>query len=321
VQFNAVWDNCGVKRIVPIALVALALFAIGFYVNARAPEAEVLGARKLCDLQDARINESSGLAASRRYSRDNLLWTQNDSGGKPEIYCVNLRGETVATALLQGATNVDWEDIGIAGDWIYIADTGDNWRRRENVTIYRVREPKLDPHKIGQSLEAVPEAMTLKYPDGAHDCETLLAIASGEVLLVSKNGGPSRIYKTPRPFRNGATQTLEQVGEYSFTGKSALSYLATGGSVAAGEKHLVIRTYTHAYEWTIPPRNDWKALWKTAPRVFELPPSKQGEGICYSADGRKYFTTSEGKHAPLFEVEPQRHRDTEIFEGEPGNRR
>jgi hypothetical protein len=160
-QFNAVWDNCGVKRIVPFALAAFALLSIPFFVNAQAPEAEVLIARKLCDLQDARINESSGLAASRRYSRDNLLWTQNDSGNTPEIYCVNPRGETVATVLLKGATNVDWEDIAVAGDWIYVADTGDNWRRRESVTIYRLREPEFDPEKTGQSLEAAPEAMTL----------------------------------------------------------------------------------------------------------------------------------------------------------------
>jgi hypothetical protein len=88
-----------------------------------------------------------------------------------------------------------------------------------------------------------------------------------------------------------------------FTGKTAFSYLATGGSVAGDEKHLVIRTYTHAYEWAIPSRNDWKTLWKSAPRIFELPPSKQGESICYSADGRKFFTTSEGAPAPLFEIE------------------
>jgi hypothetical protein len=197
---------------------------------------------------------------------------------------------------------VDWEDIGVAGGWIYIADTGDNLRRRESVVVYRLREPKFDPETLNQSLKVSCEKMTLKYPEGARDCETLLALGNGELFLVSKNGGPSIIYKTPRPFRNGTTQTLEPVGEYSFTGANAFSYLTTGGSVAHDGKHLVIRTYTHAYEWSIPQRNDWKALWKNAPRIIALPTSRQGESIAYSARGDRFFTTSEGEYAPLFEI-------------------
>jgi hypothetical protein len=272
-------------------------------LRADEPTAEVLIARKLCDLQDARINESSGLAASRRYAAQSLLWTHNDSGGEPALYTINPQGETVAEVLLQGATNVDWEDIAVAGDWIYVADTGDNLRRREDVTIYRVREPQLDANKTNQKLEVEPEAMTLKYPEGARDCETILVTAKGEVLVVSKNGGPSLIFKTPQPFQNGITQTLEQVGEYSFTGKTAYSYLTTGGSVSPDGKKLVIRTYTHAYEWQIPAKNNWRALWKTAPRKIELPPTKQGESIAYSADGSRFFLTSEGVPAPLFLLE------------------
>jgi hypothetical protein len=148
--------------------------------------------------------------------------------------------------------------------------------------------------------------MTLKYPAGARDCETILVTSKHEVLLVSKNGGPSIIYKTPQPFQDGATQTLQSVGEYSFTGKNAFSYLATGGSVAPDEKHLVIRTYTHAYEWTIPVKNDWRALWKNSPRKIELPPTKQGESITYSADGTTFFVGSEGVPAPLFILENER---------------
>jgi hypothetical protein len=288
------------------ALLFLILISHNFARAAETP-AQVLIARKLCDLQDARINESSGLAASRRYAAQNLLWTHNDSGGETRIFCVNLKGQTVAEVLLQNATNIDWEDLAISGDknnsWIYAGDIGDNLERRESITIYRICEPQFDPDKTGQVLNAQCEAMTLKYPDAPHNCEALMANARGEILLVSKNGGASKIFKTPQPFQNGATQMLEQVGEYSFTGATAWGYLTTGGSISADEKHLVIRTYTHAYEWKIPAQNDWKAMWKEKPRIFELAPSKQGESICYSASGAKFFTTSEGIPCPLFELE------------------
>src|SRR5690606_30306729 len=119
-------------------------------------------------------------------------------------FLFNRQGETVAEVLLQGAQNIDWEDMAIAGDWVYVGDFGDNWHQRDSVTIYRFREPVLDAAKTGQSLVSTCEKMTLRYPGGARDCETLMATAAGELILVSKNGGASRFYQTPRAFKDGA---------------------------------------------------------------------------------------------------------------------
>lgn len=298
--------QCGIISPVKRTLYLIAVFLSPLILSrsaAQAPEAEVLVARKLCDLQDPRINESSGLAASHRYAAQSLLWTHNDSAGETELFCIDPFGRTVATLKLSGAKNIDWEDMEIAGDWMYIADVGDNLRHRESVTIYRLREPEFDPNKAGATLGAASESMTLKYPEGARDCETLLVTTGGEVLLVSKNGGASKIYKAPQPFANGATQTLEEVGEYSFTGATALSYLTTAGSLSPDETRVVIRTYTHAYEWTIPAQNNWRDLWKAEPRIFELPQTQQGEAICFSADGLSFFVTSEQLPTPLFLLE------------------
>ena len=294
------------KKLVPFLLVLGVLPAYFFIAQtSRSDETAIdaLIARKLCDLQDARINESSGLAPSTRYANESLLWTHNDSGNDARIFCINLHGQTVAEVLLQGAANRDWEDMAVRDEWIYIGEIGDNLRRHDSVTIYRIREPEFDAAKIGQRFEIEPEKMTLKYPDGAHDCESLIVGAAGQVLLVTKNGTASKFFQAPRPFENGATQTLEQVGEYSFTGKTPWGYLATGGSLAPDEKSVVVRTYTHAYEWKVQTPTDRKKVFESKPRIFELPPSKQGEGICYSADGKRFFTTSEQLPAPLFEIE------------------
>lgn len=281
------------------------LVGIGFLPTAtRADEAAVTPTvRVVCELKDTRIDESSGLAASRKYSAQGLLWTHNDSGGKPEIFLVNRDGETVAEVLLRGATNRDWEDIAISGDWIYVGEIGDNLRRHENITIYRLREPQLDPNAKDQKFEVECEKMVLNYPDSAADCETLMATASGELILLSKNGGASRFYKTPAPFQNGATQTLEKIGEYSFAGPTAWSYLTTGGDLSPDETRFVSRTYTHAYEWVLPANKNWNNVDWSTPRSWALPKSKQGEAICYSADGTKYLLSSEGAPAPIWELE------------------
>ena len=257
----------------------------------------------ICELQDARINESSGLAASRKYSRQKLLITHNDSGGEAKLFYVNLQGFTVAEVSLKNATNIDWEDIAIAGDFIYVGDIGDNLRKRESITIYRLSEPEFNPNKTGQNLEVVCEKMTLKYPDAPCDAETLLASANAEIILVSKNGGASRFYNTPQLFENNSTQTLELAGKYAFKGESARSYLTTGGDLDPAQHRFVVRTYTHAYEWTFMPHRAWQTVFETTPRIWQLPTTKQGEAICYAADGQAYFVSSEGAPAPIWKIE------------------
>ncbi len=259
--------------------------------------------RLLCNLKDTRINESSGLAASQKYAAHNLLWTHNDSGGTPQIFLFNPDGDTVATVTLTGAQNRDWEDMAVAGGHIYVGDIGDNLRQHDSVIIYRLPEPQLNPERKDQTIQVTPEKMTLKYPDAPCDSETLMATRSGELILVSKNGGASRFYKTPRPFENNAAQTLELIGEYTFTGPTAWAYLTTAGDLSADGQRFVVRTYTHAHEWILPPNGDWKSALTQAPRSWDLPKTKQGEAICYSADAMQYFISSEGVPAPIWEIE------------------
>lgn len=283
-----------------VFILVVALLAAPFRSLA---EADIPVSKLVCELQDTRIDESSGLAASRKYFDQELLWTHNDSGGKPELFLVNLKGQTVATVLLKDARNLDWEDMAIAGGFIYVGDIGDNWRRRKEIIIYRIPEPEIDVQKLDQTLEVSCERMILKYPDGAADCETLMATADGILILVSKNGGPSRFYKTPLPFEDRSTQILEKFGEYSFTGSNAWSYLTTGGDLHPDGSRFVVRTYTHAYEWKLPQNQDWKNISWDSPHEWELPKSEQGEAICYSADGQEYFLSSEGVPAPIWKVE------------------
>ena len=42
------------------------------------------------------------------------------------------------TISVQKAKNVDWEDIAQDGKYIFIADVGNNYGKREKLTIYKV---------------------------------------------------------------------------------------------------------------------------------------------------------------------------------------
>jgi len=261
-------------------------------------------ARQLCELSDARISESSGLSASRRYPGH--LWTHNDSGNSARLFLINLDGQTVATVNLEGASKIDWEDMAVAGTgqdaWVYVGDIGDNSKARPNIVVYRFREPELNVTAPPVTLSVPWEKMTLTYPDGANNAETLLATGDGHLIVITKNVGPSQVFKTTEPFAANTLQTLASIGQYNFCAADLRSCLATGGDLSPDGTHLVVRSYTDAYEWTLPAGILWTEIWSIAPQITLLPVTKQGESICYSADGEHLYMTSEQLPTPLWEL-------------------
>ena len=310
-----------------------------------------------CDLSDARIEESSGLGASRRFA--GCVWTHNDSGDKPRFFLVGtsgaLCGKTRATVTLGGAQSSDWEDMAVSGTaknaFIYAGDIGDNLKRRTNISMSRFAEstlpanlnitPRMSTHagasrasatnakmpnpkfQVAPEITVRAERMTLRYPDGAHDAETLLASPDGRLIIVTKDLKGSLVFITPRPWAANTTQTLERIGALHFASNSFFGRLATGGDISPDGTHLVLRTYIDAFEWKLPPKlfarealsnatsnadswketkQLWQAVWRQAPRAWVLPVTRQGEAICYGLDARRLFTTSEKTPAPLIEL-------------------
>src|SRR3990170_1446604 len=116
-------------------------------------------------IRDDRITESSGLAASRKYR--GVLYTHNDSGDGPRIFAIGPHGHTRAVLSLSGAGARDWEDIAAGPNrTLWCADIGDNAETREDVQVYRVREPD---RLRSQSVDWT--RYYLDYPDGRHDAE------------------------------------------------------------------------------------------------------------------------------------------------------
>ncbi|MFN5443557.1 MAG: hypothetical protein ACK48V_04945 [Crocinitomicaceae bacterium] len=86
------------------------------------------------------VTESSGLI----FYNDTLLITHNDSGDKPILYFVNLKGKLIHQVIVNNANNVDWEDItkDDKGN-IYIADIGNNSNQRKDLRIYKIKSHNL----------------------------------------------------------------------------------------------------------------------------------------------------------------------------------
>nr|MDQ3817072.1 hypothetical protein [Acidobacteriota bacterium] len=101
----------------------------------------------LAELEDRAITESSGIVASRRNT--GVFWTHNDSGDAPTLYAFDRKGKSMGRWRVSGAEAIDWEDIAAGPGpqpgvpYIYIGDIGDNYSRRDQITVYRVPEPAI----------------------------------------------------------------------------------------------------------------------------------------------------------------------------------
>jgi hypothetical protein len=266
----------------------------------------------LADLQEKRINESSGLAASRR--TPGVFWTHNDSGGTAELFATDKKGRALATFSVSGAAAVDWEDMAAGGAGeearLYVGDIGDNGLNRDDTCVYRLYEPEVDATLTGQTGKTMlAERFPFKYPDGHHDAETLMVHPTTEELFIvtKEETGVSGVYKFPAPLTRNRTVTLEKVGSVRFTNPLRLrghnvGKLSTAGDIAPDGRRIVIRTYTDAFEWTLPAGGSVGTALAAKPRPIAVPWLGQYEAICYTLDGRSLLATSEGSPCPLWEV-------------------
>jgi hypothetical protein len=233
----------------------------------------------------APLLESSGVAASRRHA--GVLWTHNDSGGEPAVYAVDATGRLLGATRIEGATNRDWEDIALgpcaSGECLYIADTGDNARSRNDAAIYRVPEP--EPGAPTARAERFP----LHFPKGKRDTEAIFVLPSGEIFLVSKGRkDPQTLYR----FRLGQTETLEPIVDLAGPAHSAMRQI-TGASASPSGRWVAVRQYKLLTIF----RTQELLAGKVAPvMAVDLTPvgEAQGEAVALLDNGRVVLTSEGG---------------------------
>lgn len=264
-------------------------------------------------LEDASIDESSGLAASRR--NPDLFWTHNDSGDDPVIFAFDRRGRRRGVWRVEGAKSRDWEDIAVGPGpergrpYIFIGDIGDNGSRRKEIIVYRIPEPAIEAGDAQSSrsnprLTEAADAIRMQYPDGTHDAETLMVHPStGDIYIATKVVASSTgIYKLSAPAAGSSVNTLAFVGEVSIPG--SFGALLTGGDISPDGRRAVLCDYFGAYELQLPAAaSDFDAIWKQPAVATALGIRGQGEAVCYRLDGAAILATSEGRNSPLVELE------------------
>lgn len=261
-------------------------------------------ATEVCRFTDPQLTESSGVSASGR--TDDIVFTHNDSGDGARVFAVDTRtGATVGTVEVEGARADDWEDMarGLTDDRkpaLFLADIGDNFRRRPAVVVYEIEEPAVVTGTVRVKVRVRHE---LRYTDGSHDAETLLVDPRTRaiVVLTKDREGVSGVYRA-----DPGSPTLFHIADIDFDElvdrPGAYAKAATGGDISPDGRRVVVRTPFEAFEWDVAPGGLLFAF-HNPPRRIPLPAVHQGEAIAYTRDGRSLLTTSEGANAPVHRLQ------------------
>jgi hypothetical protein len=258
------------------------------------------------------LTEISGLAASRVHP--GVLWTHNDSGGRPEVFAMAEDGTDLGAYDVDGAGATDWEDIAAGPgpdpdrSYLYAADIGDNDAVRTSVTVYRAPEPDTAPDGAGGTLRGT-EAIELHYPDGPADAEALLVDpVTGTLVIVTKSyAGRSHVLEAPASVLvDDAPVTMTDVGTITIrpplAGVGLPGTAVTGGDVSPDGSIVLLRTYRSVLAFSRVDGQSVADALQGASCEAPQPDEPQGEAVAFASAGDAYLTVSEGSSPPIHRV-------------------
>lgn len=234
------------------------------------------------------LSEASGVAASRR--TPGIVWSHNDSG-QPVLYALDATGTLRGRVRIPNARVENWEDISAGAcsgrPCLYVADIGDNGKRRTHIVVYRIVEPLPQ-----DSTSAPAEIFSAVYPDGPHDAEALFVTAAGAFVVTKEDR--AAVYRLPRPMRAGIEMRLEKTADLPLARVTAAETSPDGRWVAI-RTHDELSFYRAA---DLAGKPSPSAAFTQSLRALDEP---QGEGVAFGDDDAIYLA-GEGRQAGTFNV-------------------
>jgi len=246
------------------------------------------GVRLLGHIDNPRITESSGVAASRRHP--GVFWTHNDGGGakRQVLFAMTRDGKGIAAYPVTDVTIQDWEDIAIDDQGhLFIGDIGNNDERRRELAVYQVDEPE---PKAGRGGALHPTASwQLRFPGEPFDCESLF-VWDTQGYVVSKvfNDKPAQIFRFPLKGASGPI-TLELVAT------TKIESPVTGADISSDGRLLALVAKSGAFVYRI--EGDVAKVGKRKAHQTKFK-DEHIEGCCFVPEG--LLATSEGREIFLF---------------------
>jgi hypothetical protein len=313
-------DNAPVRRSLLIAMVATCLSVSGCAGNAAVttsssfatPSRSVPGSDPsevrpdVCDavgasapvgeVTDPGLTEISGVVYSQ--TLPGVLWAHNDSGAPPWLWAVAPDGVVLGHHEID-ARNVDWEDVALGpgsgpGWWVYLADTGDNFGRRDSVRLIRFPEP-------GSASGTIDEVETLevRYPDGPEDAEALLVdpLTGDGYIITKSDSGVATVLSVPVDAWDGGQIMAQPVARLDF----GEAEVVTAADISSDGLLIALRTYGDVWLWSRQANDTVDSA--LLGRPCRAPASDEPQGEAVALDARGYAMIGEGAGSILYRSE------------------
>ncbi|HEX9855346.1 MAG TPA: calcium-binding protein [Acidimicrobiia bacterium] len=311
-----------VVRAATAFLVMLGLLAAPGPAVAAAQKCPTFGERDTTgNLTNSSIIEASGLVASRTH--DNVYWTHNDSGGTNRIYAINQKGKNLGSFRFGNVSVSDLEDIAIGPgpgkrDHIYVADIGDNGRKRPYVRIYRFPEPKIrDSHGDVQLPDSAVDVFYYRYenPSGgtwSRDAEGLAVDPqTGDVVVMEKELGTyqgidraSWVYRIKKKeLVDGRTTTAKAMVAVRARFERTTVGPVTALDISSNGRLIMAKNGYEVFSW----------IRATGDSVFQTLAARPVTGCVWEGVGSEalaikrgmgaFLSVPEGRHAPVSRID------------------
>jgi hypothetical protein len=234
-----------------------------------------------------------------RISRADVRCSRSRDGAAPELISITTRGERLGTVKLPGVTLTDWEDVTIGPgpdakrDYIYLADTGDNDRKRDSIQIVRLPEP--DPRATSATQI---EKFSFTYGDGkAHDAEAIFVDPiTKRVFIVTKRVDEkmqTHVFATKGPLGKSAGNKLELV--LNQDDAPGLDGRWVGASISASGDRIMLVQHTGKNRVFLRKGKATVERALSSPPCLAPRPAGQHESVALTPDGNAYFMVPEGE--------------------------
>ncbi|MEZ4803582.1 MAG: hypothetical protein R2797_12490 [Gelidibacter sp.] len=222
-------------------------------------------------------NHLKEVSAAEITSTSDLIWVIEDAGNDNHLYGLDNKGNIKKDLIVLNSENKDWEDLTSDDEGnIYIGDFGNNSKKRENFTIYKIANPENAKDKVSA------EAINFKLPKGkkSEDFEAFF-MYKDSFYIFSKESKNCVMLKIPNTLGD---HTAELAKEFNLDGKKNL---ITSADISDNGKTVVLLNHDKVWKLTNFESDDFFGG-KIEALPFDF--TSQMEGVCFKDSSTLYLT-------------------------------